>query len=199
MHLTPRIEKALKLASHLHREQVRKDKQQTPYSSHLVSVAWLLSSVTEDEDIIIAGLMHDSLEDVPLYTEERLIADCGERVASIVKHVTEPLNPNLGDDEQLPWLTRKEVYLENLRKGGAESALVSAADKIHNTESFLEDVQEEQELFLRRFHSSSTNKVWLNEQILEILKEKLPEGHPFVARLQEATTQLKETLSSHNS
>jgi (p)ppGpp synthase/HD superfamily hydrolase len=133
----------------------------------------ILSSATEDEDTIVAGLMHDSLEDVPLYTYERLLEDCGERVAEIVKHVTEPLDANKGDDEQLPWLLRKEKYLENLRSGGVESALVSTADKIHNTESFLEDVIREGESFILRFDSSLLNKVWFHEQVLAIVIEKL--------------------------
>ena len=135
MNLTPRINNAIKLAAHLHRNQTRKDANKTPYISHLVSVALIVATVTDDEDSIIAGLMHDSLEDVPGYTYDQLVKDCGVRVADIVTHVTEPLDANKQDDEQLPWLERKEAYLSNLRSGGMEAAIVSCADKIHNTES----------------------------------------------------------------
>ncbi len=183
MNLTPKINEAIKLASHLHRNQVRRDKNSTPYASHLVSVAMLISSVTEDEDTIIAGLMHDSLEDVPLYTYERLKEDCGEVVAEIVKHVTEPLDANKGDDEQLPWLTRKEEYLNNLRSGDEKSAIVSAADKIHNTESFVEELVREGSDFLVRFDSSIRNRVWFHEQVLEIVTEKLGGDNALVKRL----------------
>src|SRR3989344_7317154 len=124
MFLTPRIDEAIRLACRLHSNQIRKDNQQTPYISHLVSVAIMLSEATNDEDIIIAGLMHDTLEDVPHYTYENLIVDCGARVAEIVKHVTEPLDANKLENEQLPWLKRKEEYLKNLRTGGIESAMV---------------------------------------------------------------------------
>lgn len=183
MIFTPRINEAIKLASHLHRNQVRRDLQNTPYVSHLFSVAMILLSVTDDEEIIIAGLMHDSLEDVPLYTYDMLVRDCGIRVADTVQHVTEPLDANKSDQEQLPWLIRKEEYIKNLRAGGIESAMVSAADKIHNTESFIKDIREENGNFAARFHSSIYNRLWFHEQVLEIIREKLGKDNVLVERL----------------
>lgn len=194
MIFTSRINEALKLASHLHRNHVRKDKQLTPYISHLVAVAMLLQTVTDDEDIVIAGLMHDSLEDVPDYSYEKLVSDCGNRVADIVKHVTEPLDANKRDDEQLPWLTRKEKYLENLHQGGVESAMVSASDKIHNTESFMRDMLHEKEEFLERFHSSLRNKLWFHEQVLLIVEEKLGKDHALVERLAKCTKEFENCI-----
>jgi (p)ppGpp synthase/HD superfamily hydrolase len=194
MLFTPRINSAVKLACHLHRNQIRKDSLHTPYVSHLFAVAMILASVTDDEDIVIAGLMHDALEDVPLYTYEKLSEDCGGRVAVIVKFVTEPLDANKDDDEQLPWLTRKEAYLANLKQGGVESAMVSAADKIHNTESFLEDVSREGADFTSRFPSSSRNKLWFHEQVLQVLLTKLGSEHALIIRLVTATEAFKESL-----
>ena len=53
------------MACRLHLNQVRKADEGLPYISRLFSVAWILSSYTDDEDTIIAGLLHDILEDVP--------------------------------------------------------------------------------------------------------------------------------------
>jgi (p)ppGpp synthase/HD superfamily hydrolase len=191
MIFTPRINEAIKLSSHLHRNQTRKDFYNTPYVSHLFSVAMILTSATSEEDIIIAGLMHDSLEDVPSYSYDKLVIDCGAHVADIVVHVTEPLDPNKRDDEQLPWLQRKEAYLDTLRSGGIESAMVSAADKIHNTESFLSDTAKEGDTFLSRFHSSIRNKLWFHEQVLCIVTEKLGENNILVERLKLCTEEFK--------
>lgn len=191
MNLTPRLDEAVKLASRLHRNQTRKDSVQSPYVSHLVSVAMIISSVTDDEDIIISGLMHDSLEDVPNYTFENLVADCGPRVAEIVKHVTEPLDANKLMEEQLPWLVRQEIYLKNLKEGGIESAIVSSADKIHNTESFLVDIVREDGEFLKKFHSSLRNKVWFYEEVLKTVTEKLGNDHALVLRFSKALQSFK--------
>lgn len=186
MLFSPRLNYALARAATLHRSQVRLDTSRTPYISHLVAVAMILSSVTDDEDIIIAGLMHDSLEDVPGYTYEDLIHEYGERVASIVFHVTEPLDANKPESEQLPWLVRKQAYLKQLRKGGVESALVSCADKIHNIESLLANYEKEGEEFLKRFTSSFRNRAWFHEEVLAVIIEKLGDDHGLVVRFRDA-------------
>jgi (p)ppGpp synthase/HD superfamily hydrolase len=196
MILTSRLDEAFKLACRLHRNQTRNDDEKTPYVSHLMSVATILSQVTDDEDVIIAGLMHDSLEDVPGYTYEQLVLDCGDRVAAIVKHVTEPLDANKHVSEQLPWLTRKEVYLENLRNGGVESALVSSADKIHNTESFIRDSMKEDGLFISRFGSSARNRLWFHEQVLSIVTDKLGDDHSLVRQFATSTESFRALTST---
>lgn len=199
MIFTPRINEAIKLASHLHRNQTRKDHYSTPYASHLFSVAMILATATDDEDVVIAGLMHDSLEDVPHYTYDDLVEDCGDRVASIVIHVTEPLDANKMDDEQLPWLARKEQYLENLKSGGVESAMVSAADKIHNTESFLSDVSQSGDVFLSKFSSSLRNKLWFHEQVLAIVVEKIGAEHVLTSRLTLCTDEFRKLCENRES
>lgn len=197
MYFTPKIDEAVKLAARLHRDHTRKDGGLTPYISHLVSVSIILSEATDDEDIIIAGLMHDSLEDVPNYTFESLTTDCGARTAEIVRYVTEPLDPNKQEDDQLPWLTRKNAYLENLKKGGMESAMVSAADKIHNTESLIMDALREGETFLSRFSSSLRNKLWFHEQVLIIVEEKLGKKHILTMKLSSCTEKFKTLVIAH--
>lgn len=192
MNFTPRIDEAIKLASRLHRDQTRNDLEKTPYVTHLMAVALLVSSATEDEDVIVAGLMHDSLEDVAGYTCEQLAHDCGERVADIVKHVTEPLDASKSYAEQLPWLARKEAYLAVLKTGGIESALVSAADKIHNTESFMLDARREGEGFTSRFLSSVRNRLWLHEQVLIIVEEKLGKDNVLIKRFTLCTEEFRK-------
>lgn len=197
MNLTPRLNASISLAAHLHRNQFRKDTRRTPYVSHLYAVAVLISSVTDDEDIIIAGLMHDSLEDVKDYSYDLLVRDCGPRVASIVLSVTEPLDANKSDDEQLPWLTRKEAYLERLRNGTVESAIVSCADKIHNTESFILSAQEEGEAFTSRFHGSTKNMIWFHNEVLSIVTSKLDQDHLLVARLTNSLSEFRRIFQEN--
>lgn len=165
-----RLIKTINLASQLHDGQHRRDAEKTPYISHLVGAALLVSSVTTDEDIIAAALMHDSLEDVPDYTYEDLAEDCGERVAEIVKNVTE--------DKSLPYAERKRAYLEHLQNSDADSVLVSVADKIHNALSFenMEDKHKHNGHFI------------IYAEVLKIAKSKIPQDHkyyPLVERLGE--------------
>ena len=135
MRWTPRIEKAIKKAAVLHRAQTRRGSIDYPYITHLVSVATILAHYTSDEDILIAGLLHDTIEDTD-YTFEQLEDDFGMRVRTIVDGVTEKKGNN---GERLPWMTRKKDYLETLKNAPEESLLVSAADKIHNLRSLIEE------------------------------------------------------------
>jgi hypothetical protein len=97
----------------------------------------------------------------------------------------------------MPWLERKAAYLKVLKDGGRESALVSVADKIHNTEGFIIDMEREGEAFTSRFPSSFRNKVWFQEEALAIIREKLGEEHPLVIRLVVCTEQFKQLAISN--
>ncbi len=152
----------------------------TPYISHLYGVMYLLSKVTEDEDVLIAGLLHDSLEDVPLYTKEKLIEEFGEKVGAIVSGVTEPLDANKEVDDQKPWLERKEAYLEALKNGPTESALVSLSDKIHNLMSTEYSIETRDALLFQKIEAGFRHQKLFYEKVFEIAKAKLGEDHMLV-------------------
>ncbi len=195
MLFTENLQRAINLSSRLHREQIRKDIHATPYASHLFSVMIILSSFTEDEDILIAGLMHDTLEDVPGYSYEKLTEDTNERVAEIVKGVTEELNPNLDPDMQLPWLMRKENYIKNLKEGSLESLYVSLADKTHNIMSILLAVKEENTDHLKKFHGSIKNMVWFFDEIEKVAEERLGKENALLINMSNKLQELKNHLN----
>ena len=78
MSLTPRLMRAIDTAAVSHRDHVRKGSG-IPYVAHLYAVMHLVSQATGDEDVLIAALLHDTLEDVPeVYPEARMRAEFGE-------------------------------------------------------------------------------------------------------------------------
>ena len=165
MDLTPQIEKAIKKASVLHRNQERK-KDGTPYISHLFSVAWILANYTDDEDIIVAGILHDTIEDTA-YTSEQLRDDFGDTINRIVLGVTE-------DEEIKDWTERKKDYLEKIKNADFGSLMVCAADKIHNLMSVADIWEIYGDEFWNNFNAPSPEiYFWYHGEALEILKEKL--------------------------
>ena len=80
--MTQRIYDAINMVAILHNGQYRKDKK-TPFITHPFFVGMVLSHYTDDEDIVIAGLFHDVLEDVPGQTRDHIARDFGDRVADI--------------------------------------------------------------------------------------------------------------------
>jgi (p)ppGpp synthase/HD superfamily hydrolase len=174
MKFSPTIQKALNIAAVQHKDQTRKVFNY-PYITHLVSVAWILSEWTDDEDVLVAGLLHDVLEDTEGYGYDNIAADFGTKVASIVAEVSE--------DKVLAWRERKEAYLAVIEKGSDEAVLVCAADKIHNIESLLEVCRLGDAAAWRELKIDTPDKaIWFYGRSLEIIEHRLG-AHPAVERL----------------
>ena len=192
MKLTQKIQQAINLASRLHLGQVRKGDSGLPYISHPFSVAWILSNYTEDEDIIVAGILHDVLEDVKGYYYDDMVRDFGERVAQIVKGVSEDKDPNVESDEKATWEERKSKYLANLKNDSDEALIVCAADKIHNLQSMISAYQEKGDALWDNFNSPKEKKLWLYQEIPKFMKGRL--NNPIVNELEEVYGQAEAIL-----
>jgi len=139
MFLTDQIFRAIERSTELHHGQTRRVNG-LPYIVHPYAVGFLLSHFTDDESIIIAGLLHDTLEDVPGYTREMLEAEFGPAVAALVAEVTEDYalydeHPELPHQDRVR--LKKEDYLHRLTDDSEGALMIAAADKICNTRSFL--------------------------------------------------------------
>src|SRR6266853_3455026 len=125
--LSRRFEAALLLATRLHATQTRKGGR-IPYVSHLLGVASLALEHGGDEDVAIAALLHDAVEDQggrpTLQTIRRMF---GDRVATVVMECSDT-----DREPKPPWRERKERYLAHLPSASADALLVSIADKLHN-------------------------------------------------------------------
>lgn len=134
--LTPRILRALDVAARAHDGHYRKGSD-TPYVSHLFGVMYLAAAqgLADDirEDVLIACLLHDALEDVPeCYSAQQMEQDFGPHVLNIVRGVTK-------DDSLESWRERSDAYLAHPRGASEASVIVSACDKLHNLSSILAD------------------------------------------------------------
>ncbi|MCD6148700.1 HD domain-containing protein [bacterium] len=172
MKLTPKIQKAINLAGVLHYRQKRKG-DGLPYITHPYSVAFILSDYTNDENIIVAGLLHDVLEDVPGYSETDMEKDFGKKIAKIVKQVSEEKTLKSKGEKKKTWRMRKSNYLEGLRSASREALMVCAADKIHNLNSFIEAYKEQGERIAKKFNASIKEKLWFYGEVLKRLKKRL--------------------------
>ena len=193
----PRIEKAKELATTLHAGQFRKNGT-TPYINHLLAVAKILSEYTDDEDIIIAGLMHDTIEDVAGYTYDKLVSDCGKNVADIVMGVTEE---KFRGHKELPKEERIQLFEEmllrnvaNTEKAGSGSILVALADKIHNLNSMIEGFKEEGENYFLKFNNPIEQKLWFYRKILEMSKRNI--SSPLTEKLENVLVKAEDLFKN---
>src|SRR3989339_1944782 len=116
------IEQAIRAASVLHKDQVRKGSVPYPYITHLFAVATIVSDYTNDEDTIVSALLHDTLEDTD-YTEEELNDDFGGEVKDIVVSLTEPA---VDEHNKKNFEFQKRQYVKQLKEA-SERALIVAA------------------------------------------------------------------------
>jgi GTP diphosphokinase / guanosine-3',5'-bis(diphosphate) 3'-diphosphatase len=119
------ILKALNFAAGKHNDQRRKDSQSSPYINHLIGVAETLWSVghVRDETLLVAAILHDTIEDTNT-TAEEIRAEFGVEVLSLVLEVT--------DDKSLPKQTRKQLQVEHAPHKSDKAKLLKIADKINN-------------------------------------------------------------------
>jgi (p)ppGpp synthase/HD superfamily hydrolase len=160
--LGPRFLRAFKFAAGKHAGQTRKAST-IPYIAHLMGVASLVLEFGGDEDMAIAALLHDVVEDcggAPVLGEVR--RKFGGRVAKIVDGCTDS-----DIEPKPPWRGRKEAYIRHLKGADADTRLVSAADKLNNVRSILSDYREVGESVWERFHGGREGTLWYYRALLE--------------------------------
>ncbi|MDZ7726354.1 MAG: HD domain-containing protein [Candidatus Campbellbacteria bacterium] len=129
-----------------------------------------MSKYTNDEDVLVAGILHDVIEDTE-YNLEELENDFGENVSRMVYGVTEPKFDNAGN--KLSWKTRKQAYLENLKEDSEGSMLICVADKICNLRSLAKDHSVYDEDLWEMLTASYEYKMWYHKQVVEILENRI--------------------------
>src|SRR5688500_4024447 len=134
---------AASFAAVRHTDQKRKGSRGEPYINHPLEVANLLANVggVDDYDVLIAAILHDTVEDTET-TPEELAERFGKRVASIVAEVT--------DDKSLPKKRRKELQIEHAPHLSAEAKLVKLCDKISNIRDVVQNPPKDWDLKRRR-------------------------------------------------
>jgi (p)ppGpp synthase/HD superfamily hydrolase len=166
--LGSRFINAFLFAARKHSGQTRKAST-IPYIAHLMGVASLVLEAGGDEDLAIAALLHDVVEDcggASMLKEVRRLF--GKRVAKIVDGCTDT-----DTFPKPPWRERKENYLQHLKKADADTRLVSAADKLNNVRSILADYHQIGESVWSRFNGGREGTLWYYRALLdEFLKRK---------------------------
>lgn len=163
--LGQRFDRALLFASRRHAGQPRKATN-VPYIAHLLGVASLVLEAGGDEDLAIAALLHDVVEDcggTPVLKEVR--RRFGRRVAHIVDGCTDSYtNP------KPPWRERKQQFLQKLRDADHDTRLVTAADKLYNARSIVSDYREIGESIWPRFSGGREGTLWYYRALVDELR-----------------------------
>jgi HD domain len=192
--LTERFARALTFAWQVHGRQVRK-KTGVPYMAHVLAVCALALEHGADEDVAIAALLHDAVEDSEdgAATRDRIEEQFGHRVARIVMDCSDAVA--VPGQPKPDWRQRKETYLRHLADADEDALLVSACDKVHNAGSIVADLRAEGDAVWQRFTVKDPRlQLWYYASVKEILMRRLP--GPLTAKLGRIVDELSALAGS---
>jgi (p)ppGpp synthase/HD superfamily hydrolase len=188
------LDRALEVAAVAHRDQVRKGGK-LPYVTHPVHVAILLLKYGFPEEVIIAGVLHDVVEDTDV-TIGSIAEQFGNGVAVLVSQVTEQKLDSIGGEPR-PWRARKEEQLRRLGQApmvlARNVAALKAADALHNCETTLRDVQTLGAAAWERFRAPAEEQLWYYGSLTSFVEAALGD-HPLAQELRQTVDALARTV-----
>jgi len=182
--LTGRLEQALRFAAVGHQGQARRSSG-VPYVEHVVAVAWILDRAGFDEDVVIAGLLHDLVEDTST-TLEDVEQRFGRLVAELVAHCSEVKTDEQGG--QRAWMDRKSDHLAALQEAPAGARAIVLADKLHNLISIDIDLRAGRPVW-SEFHAGRDQVLWYYHAIIATCA-----CDPADSRLQQIAARCRDVL-----
>lgn len=190
------INHAFAFAAKHHDRQVRKGTK-LPYLTHPANVALILARYDQDEDTIIAGILHDVIEDCVVEglsrdnLQDRIGAKFGQEVLDAVLSVTYRKYDD--DGVELSSDDRKRDYLERLGDANSRALWVCAADKIHNAGSILADLKRtvDEDNIWRRFGAGKMGTIQWYSDVHARLRE-VGFSQPIVDELGETTGRMDQ-------
>jgi (p)ppGpp synthase/HD superfamily hydrolase len=190
------INHALAFAAKHHDRQVRKGTK-LPYLTHPANVAIILTRYGRDNDTVVAGILHDVIEDCIRdgYTREMLEQRIGDKFGPTVLDTVLAVTYRRHDDDgvELSGEDRKEDYLERLGTATEQARWVCAADKVHNAASIVADLRRtvDPETVWNRFGGGKSGTARWYRQVYDRLRE-VGFTAPIMTELDQASAELTD-------
>ncbi len=170
-----RINHALAFAAKHHDQQVRKGTR-LPYLTHPANVAIILTRYERDDQTVVAGILHDVIEDCvrEAYTRQMLEQRIGDKFGGDVLDTVLAVTQRRLDDDgvELSYDERRDDYLERLSLAGDAARWVCAADALHNAATLLADLRRtiDPDTVWRRFTANREDTARWYRRILDRLR-----------------------------
>lgn len=153
--MSEKLNEAIFFAAKAHGSQCRK-MEKIPYILHSMEVAAIIGSMTTDEDVMMAGLLHDVIEDTA-FSYEEISEHFGKRVADLVASETEDKHKDRPATET--WKQRKEESIAVLRDTADENVrILWLADKLSNMRSLYRNWMKKGDAVFDAFHQKDKNE-----------------------------------------
>nr|WP_330398079.1 HD domain-containing protein [Lachnoclostridium sp. An118] len=157
------IDRAVEFATKAHEGQFRKGTRR-PYIVHPIEVKDIVSTMTRDEEVISAAVLHDTIEDCQGVTREVLALEFSPRVAAMVAGESE--------DKSRTWMERKSATIQSIGSAPREVQMIGLADKLSNMRDIDRDYPKVGEELWKRFRMKDKKMIgWYYKGVRDALAE----------------------------
>lgn len=188
MEYTEKIHRAIKFAAktHQHYQDQRRKGKDIPYITHPLTVGLILSLHGASEDVICAGILHDTIEDSPKIKKvntDMLTDRFGKNVSDLVSSVT--------DNMDLPKEERNKAVLKHIEVFSHDSVMLKSADVLNNIAEILDDYGRLGDELFDRFSESKQKTIQKYLNVVQALSERWPDN-PMRVELEKLGNDLKK-------
>lgn len=166
------IDQAIEFAAVAHDGQYRKGTK-VPYIMHPLAVGFLLQRLGCEDEVIIAGMLHDTVEDTDVNLEI-IQRQFGKEVTRLVQGVSE-------ENKEWSWEKRKQHTITKLKQADEAITLITLADKIHNLRTVEQELSIRGDEVWNKFNRGKDQQQWYHTSIYEATKHH--DKNPMIAQL----------------
>ena len=166
-----KLEEAIVFAKNAHAGVKRKGSD-TPYILHPIEAMMIVASMTDDEEVMAAAILHDTVEDTHVTLKE-IKERFGQRIAELVALESENKREDQPPEET--WMIRKQESIEHLRTASHEAKMICIGDKLSNLRQMARDYKLFEENIWKRFNQKDKMMhAWYYDSLFSILRDEFP-------------------------
>lgn len=170
-----KIENAIQFAAVAHAWTTRKGKAR-PYILHPIEAMTIVASLTEDEEVLAAAVLHDVVEDTDV-TEGEIRAEFGDRVATLVMAESEDKMRDIPSEAS--WKARKQATIDHLAGLERDALLICLGDKLANIREMSRDYKAIGDKLWERFNQKDKKMhAWYYGSVFQVLAKALGDEPP---------------------
>ena len=162
------IDYAIYFATRAHNGQKRKSDKNVDMIFHPYTVAMMIQRAGGSDEAVIAGLLHDVVEDTP-YNLDDIKNEFGDNIASVVSEVSEK--------KELEWEERKQEAMDRIKTASIDGKLVECADKISNLETMYNLYEEIGDEIWNSFKRPKDKQKWYYTEMYKAVIENTTEDN----------------------
>jgi len=165
---TSLLDKAIVFAVKAHAGTERRGKG-FPYIVHPMEALEIVATLTPDQELLAAAVLHDTVEDTSI-TLESIRREFGDRVAHLVEEESDTFQEGISEEES--WHQRKQAAIDRLARASRDAKMVALGDKLSNMRAIARDYSVKGEALWSIFHVQDPKEhEWHYRGLAESLKE----------------------------